>query len=112
MYSILFLVIALCCAVFYFTSTKIKFKNIGSWRDRLLKNKKLVRGTALFLLALIGLIVCWDLGPASGIFSFFTMVMTALSLFILLYPYGYLKWKHLGVLFILCLALELTYSLI
>lgn len=112
MYSILFLIIALCCAVFYFTSTKTKLKSIGSWRDQLLSHKKWVRAVSLALLTIVGGVVCWDLGPASGVFSFFTMVMTALSLFILLYPYGHLKWKHLRIIFVLSLALELTYSLI
>lgn len=111
MYSLIFLLIACCTAVFYFSSNKNKTVLTASWAQTLLPHRKAWRAGALTLLVLLSLPVCNDLGMVSGICSYMAMVMTALSLWVILPPYRLLSWKHLSMLWIATLMIELSYTL-
>lgn len=111
MYSLIFLLIACCTAVFYFSSNKNKTVLTASWAQTLLPHRKAWRAGALLLLIVLSLLVCTDLGVVSGICTYMAMLMTALSLWVILPPYRLLKWKQLSMLWLAALILELSYTL-
>lgn len=112
MYSLLFLLITWCCAVSYWSSSKIKSRKNAVWQTWLRTHRSAARAVSWVLLVGITLLICQDMGPVSGFCSAVSMIMAAWSLLVLLSPYRLLQWKHGGWLFSACLILELAYSLI
>jgi hypothetical protein len=110
MYSIILAIILIAAFIWFNTSKKVKFAKRAPWLDKIVANRNKAR-TITTLLAVISLCAVVHLqGFGAGIFAWLIYVMGILSLVVLLFPYHYLKYKHVLLIFGLCLVLELTFT--
>lgn len=93
----------------YNTSKKAKLKRslyIEKGAQDHPKQAKVI-GLGLLLLVLVGCVFYW--GVTSGIFGFLILIMTVGSLVIVLGPIPMIRYKLVGVLFIISLFIELIF---
>ena len=65
---------------------------------------------AFTLLLITGFLLLNDLGLGSSFFTFCSLLMLAFSLVILLYPYVFVRWKYMLVIFVISLSVELFFN--
>lgn len=112
MYSIILGIILIAAFIWFNTSTKVKFPKRAIWLEKIVANRKNAQITSI-LLAISSLFAIVNLqGIGAGIFAWLIYSMGLLSLVVLLFPYQYINYKHVLVLFAFCLAFELTFTYI
>ncbi len=112
MYSIILGMILVAAFIWFNTSKKVKFPRRTAWLEKIVSNRRRAQiiCTILTIFSLL-FIVCLQ-GIGAGIFAWIIYCMGLLSLVVLLFPYQYIKYKHVLFLIIFCLILELTFTYI
>ena len=112
MYSIILSIILIAAFIWFNTSKKVKFAKRAPWLEKIAANKNRAR-IITALLAIISLCaVVYLQGFGAGIFAWLIYVMGLLSLVVLLFPYHYLKYKHVLFIFGFSLVFELAFTYI
>jgi len=106
MYTTIVLLIFVAFLFLYNTSQKSKWADKPLWVVNLEK-RKMISGmiSGLLLLAACILLV-YDNGMVSGIFSFVVVVMAMGNLIVLLFPFRYLSIMQTALLFVLFAVVE------
>lgn len=106
MYAIIVLFIFIAFFLLYNTSKKGKWGDKPVWAIYFEKQKRLSVAISAILMLLACIMLVYDNGIVSGIFSFMVIVMTMGSLIVLLFPFRYLSLRQTVLLFLLCLVFE------
>jgi len=112
MYSIILAINLLAIFLWFNTSKKVKFTNRHIWFEKLLENKKTTQ-IIVTILAILSLLLTVTLqGFGAGVFAWIIYSMGLLSLLVLIFPYQYIRFQHIFLLFAFFLFIELTSSYI
>lgn len=108
MYTITLAITFSAVFLWFNSSKKVKFGKRPIWLEKIIENKKRTQILSLCLgLCSLLLTVC-SLGFGAGIFAWLVYSMGFLSMVILLYPYQYIKYTHVIIIFTFFLFVELT----
>ena len=110
MYTILFSIQILACFIFYASSKKVKHASQNTWLEKARNHTKIARLLAITLLLITGFVLLIDLGLVSSFFTFCSLLMLGFSLVILLYPYAFVRWKYMLVIFVISLSVEFFFN--
>jgi len=112
MYSIILGVILIAAFIWFNTSKKVKFPKRPNWLEKIVAKQKNAKVTSILLAISSLLAIVYLQGFGAGIFAWLIYCMGLLSLVVLFFPYQYIKYKHVLILFAFCLVLELTFTYI
>lgn len=112
MYSIILGMILVAAFIFFNTSKKVKFSERAIWLEKIVSNRRKAQIISA-ILAIISLsFIIYLQGLGAGLFAWLIYFMGLLSVVVLLFPYQYFKYKHVLILFFICVLLELTFTYI
>ncbi len=110
MISFIFLFVFTGSYLIYFSSNKmVKTHNVENTFLRIIPLKYL-KPLGLIFLSIAGIFTLKYQGLEAGSYALIVYIMGSLSLVILLIPYKILSWKHLIIIFIVIMFLELCYE--
>ncbi|WP_149524469.1 hypothetical protein [Sphingobacterium hotanense] len=112
MYTLILGMILVAAFIWFNTSKKVRFPKRAIWLEKVVakRTKAQVISAVLAISSLLATVYLQGLG--AGIFAWLIYGMGFLSLIVLLFPYQYLTYKHVLILFAFCLVFELTFTYI
>lgn len=112
MYTLILGMDLIAVFIWFNTSKKVKFPKRAIWLEKVVatRAKAQIMSAALAIISLLATVYLQGFG--AGIFAWLIYGMGFLSLIVLLFPYQYLTYKHVLILFAFCLVFELTFTYI
>jgi hypothetical protein len=107
MYTNIIFLVFIAFLFFYNTSKKNNWSDKPEWARHLANRKS----QSVFLAAMILTLACGLLiylnGTVAGIFSFIVIIMAMGSLIVLLFPFRYLSFRHVTLVYFVLIVFEL-----
>lgn len=106
MYTTIIFLIFIAFLFLYNTSKKSKWADKPVWASYFEQRRMLSAIISAFLMLFAGVMLVYDNGMASGIFSFMVIMMTMGCLIVLLFPFRYLSIRQVVFLFLFFVVFE------
>jgi len=106
MYTTIVLLIFVAFLFLYNTSKKSKWSDKPAWASNFEHQKMLSVAISAILMLLACVLLIYDNGLVSGIFSFVVIVMAMGNIIVLLFPFRYLSITQTALLFLLFAVFE------
>lgn len=107
MYTLLLLIIFVGCWLWYCSSSKVNVQQMPAIISSFLQDKGRSKTLGIVLLAVAYIFNMYLQGLLTGTLAFVTYVMAFFSLIVLLRPYRYFQLRHIALIGILSLILEI-----